>query len=238
MSATVTLELALEDRASAVLAALRAGLEDLGGLHAMMAARAENLTRDWLRERAARAHVTARRLGAKPTGHLERAAENVTSRSDAESAWVGVTSPGITRAFHDVEIVPDTAAWLTLAVHRLSYGMAARDFERFLGFRLFRPLKKGARALGSRLTQGPGREGDRGANHRSKLFDPEDRKQALAAVDPQTKAMTVFYTLTKRVHQTQDRTMLPSDDDYKNAGVEAARDLIEQLKQEGAAGYE
>jgi hypothetical protein len=214
------------ERAEALLVRIEAGLADPSELYRRIAARAENLTRDYLRAIAQESHKTATSLGAKPTGHLERAAENVTSRSDAESATVGVTSAGITRAFRALLIEPKGSGWLTIPMHKLAYGHTVEQVSRAIGQRLFRPLKKGAKAKGSRLAQGAAREGQKGAGHGSKLFDPADRKRALAARIG--GKLVMLFALAKRAVIPQDRTLLPANEDYqREAGLAGAEYILD-----------
>lgn len=230
-TATIRIDFAGE-RAEALLARIESGLADPSELNRRIARRCEALTRDYLLEIAPETHKTASKLGAEPTGHLERAAENVTSRADADAAYVGVTSPGITRAFHDLTITGHP--WLTIPAHKLAYGRRAKSLERLLGVRLFRPLKKGARAKASTLSHGPGAQKDKGASHRNKQFAESDRARALAA--RVGGKLTVFYTLASQVHQRQDRTLLPSDAGYQREASMAGAEYILELARVRDAG--
>jgi len=91
-----------------------------------------------LRREAARRHATARRLGATPTGHLEKGAARVTSRSSATQGEVHVPIVGISRAFQDLTISPRHASALTIPVAAAAYGHRVRELER-MGWNIFRP---------------------------------------------------------------------------------------------------
>lgn len=87
-----------------------------------------------------RRHKWASKLGAQPTGHLEEAARSTKWAADAEAATVTVHSPGISRAFHPLRIVPREKTWLTIPVHALGYGRRASEVS--AAHRLFRPKGK------------------------------------------------------------------------------------------------
>lgn len=93
-----------------------------------------------LRGEASRRHGTAGRLGAQPTGHLEKAAQSTDWMADAEAATVTVHSPGISRVFHPLRIEPKRARTLTIPVHALGYGRRASEVS--AAHRLFRPKGK------------------------------------------------------------------------------------------------
>lgn len=110
--------------------------------------------RDHLGKEAARRHKTADRLGATPTGHLTRAAESVDYGATKDAAEVTIASPGISRSFGDVEIVPvNGSKYLTIAARAESYGRRARSFDDLK----FIPLKGGALPVLAKVT-GEGKE--------------------------------------------------------------------------------
>lgn len=71
-------------------------------------------------------HATANRLGATPTGHYREEAVNLTA-SDANSATVAVSIPGIARAYRDITIRPKRAKSLTIPIHAWAYGRTVRE---------------------------------------------------------------------------------------------------------------
>lgn len=123
------------------------------GRHDLLSAAATGakiLVQGHLRTEAPRRHSTADRLRARRTEHLEKGARAVTMHADGEKAVVEVPIPGITRAFHDIEIRPVKADKLTIPVNAMSYGRTAGELSA-LGWRLFRGRCKGANLLfGSR----------------------------------------------------------------------------------------
>ena len=83
-------------------------------------------------------HRTASRLGARPTGHLEKGAARITSHATADRATVRVPIAGIARAFRDLEIRPVNAKALTIPVSAAAYGHRVRELAR-MGWSSFRP---------------------------------------------------------------------------------------------------
>lgn len=124
----LTIQFDVEDGASPVLDFLRRGLEDPTELHGAIAERAEVLTRDYLRGIAPIRHGSAWRLGARPTGILEKAAESPEGRGGRDFATLTMR-PGevLARAFGDVVITP-RGKYLTIPVAAEAYGRRAREF--------------------------------------------------------------------------------------------------------------
>lgn len=96
--------------------------------------------RDHLRRESGNRHGSAHRLGAYPTGHLEKAAQSTDPHADDDAAGVTVSSPGISRAFHPLRLAPVNAQSLTIPVHWLGYGQRASEVS--AAYRLFRPRGK------------------------------------------------------------------------------------------------
>lgn len=90
---------------------LKAAVDDICGaerrkVYSVAGEHMANAVRKYLRAIAPKNHKTALSFNpaAKPTGHLEKAARNTIWAFNQDQAMVVVTSPGITRAFHDLEI--------------------------------------------------------------------------------------------------------------------------------------
>lgn len=96
------------------------------------------LVKDHLRRVAHRRHRTAERLDADPTGHLVNGARAVTWHSSQFGAVVAIPIPGISKAYHDLDIAPVNAKELTLPVDKLAYGRRVSEV-RALGWKVFRP---------------------------------------------------------------------------------------------------
>ena len=184
------------DEITPCLNRVSAGLKDRTRLNEMIGGQAQVLTRNHLIDLAASRHDSANRLGATPTGHLARAAESVAGTSDAEAAVVTVTSPGIARAFHALDIVPVNAKLLTIPASPLSYGKRASEVERQIGELRFAVL----------------------GGHPSLVAGKDDN-------------LTVLFWLASSVHIPQDRTLLPSDEQYLYAAESASRFYLNALVQ-------
>ena len=95
--------------------------------------------RKHLRSYAASHHKSANKLGAMPTGHLEKAAATMQHASSSTEATVSIYSPGIGRAFRSMTIRPTRARALTIPIHALAYGMRVAEVAR--AHTIFRPKK-------------------------------------------------------------------------------------------------
>lgn len=96
------------------------------------------LVRDHLSRIAPRHHISAGRLGATPTGHMEKAARATHFTATTDRAEVLIPLPGLSRAFKPLTITPRNAAALTLPVSSHSYGKRVGDL-RASGWNIFRP---------------------------------------------------------------------------------------------------
>lgn len=174
----------------------------------MMAGVAESLAhlvQTHLIDYAATHHGNAARLGAEPTGHLEKAAESIQHAHTEDSASVTVSSSGIGRAARNLEIRPKGWAPLTIPIHHLAYGKRAKELRLELGTTLFRPVAKG----------GVGASKKQGRPHALGPF----RDFLAATVNGK---FTPLYALKNRVAVPQDAELLPGQ-----SAVEAeARDSI------------
>jgi len=92
----------------------------------------------YLRREAGRRHVTANRLGARPTGLIRKGAARITAHASASDAIVSVPIVGIARAFHDLTIKPRAAKALTIPIAAAAYGHRVRELVR-MGWTVFRP---------------------------------------------------------------------------------------------------
>ena len=96
------------------------------------------LVRDHLFRIAPRHHISAHRLGATPTGHIEKGARATHFTASPDSADVIIPIPGLSRAFGPLTITPRNAAALTLPVSPHAYGKRVGDL-RTNGWNIFRP---------------------------------------------------------------------------------------------------
>lgn len=174
---------------AAFLERLFAGLQDPAkkqGVNRAIATRMEQLSREYLRREAPGRHDTAQRLGARPTGHLEKAAQRFESRATAEAAIVSFPrNTGLSRAFHRLHIEPrPPRKYLTIPVHPEAYGRRAREFDELFALNVG---PRGTLVLARRL-EGRG-------------------------------ILETMYVLVKSATIKQDRTLLPSDQQYAQAAL-------------------
>lgn len=143
----ITMKAALPQRVRDLLSRVR----DLSGLTKYCSYHVARLVRDHLTREAARRHATARRLDAQPTGFLEDAAGSVIPAPEPRTVVVRVDSPGVRRAYHDVEIRPKNGSkYLTVPIHRLAYGRRVSSVARLVGEKWFVIANGGRLVLASR----------------------------------------------------------------------------------------
>ena len=99
------------------------------------------LVRSHLFRIAPRHHISAHRLGATPTGHIEKGARATQFTASTNGAEVIIPIPGLSRAFGPLTIAPRNAAALTLPVSPHAYGKRVGDL-RASGWNIFRPKGK------------------------------------------------------------------------------------------------
>ena len=99
------------------------------------------LVRNHLSRIAPRHHISAHRLGATPTGHIEKGARATHFTASSDSAEVIIPIAGLSRAFRPLTITPRNAAALTLPVSSHSYGKRVGEL-RANGWNIFRPKGK------------------------------------------------------------------------------------------------
>lgn len=119
------------DLASPLLANLRRKLTDKTGLHARMAGEAERFVKTRGMATAAGEHRSANRLGAAPTGHLEKAYQQIESQSGADAASLLVPRASRLRAAFGAYVVRPGAGktYLTIPVAAAAYGKRAGEIE-------------------------------------------------------------------------------------------------------------
>lgn len=125
---------------------LKAGLNILRQLNSLRSARARKMKsfaldavvdhiRVYIYVYSLTHHKSAQRLGAKPTGHLVKAANSV----KREPKGFSVTSAGFRRAFHDLHIRAKNAPNLTIPINRISYGKWFHELPEAIKEKAFRP---------------------------------------------------------------------------------------------------
>jgi hypothetical protein len=192
-----------------------AGLKDRRFLHQAMGDRVAALTSAHFYTRST---THANPFGAPSSRFWAKAGDKVTAqsslRADDQAAVLTIQHPGVRRAFEDVAITPSAGKqWLTIPLIAAAYNRRA---YRVKG--LFRPLKKGASAIGYRMK----------GNRRVPVFDAADRMHVLAQRAGGT--LVHWYALVRSVLQKQDRSILPSDEEFQAAALRGAVDYMDQLR--------
>jgi len=142
MSLDIKITLSGATEADAAVSALANALERRGPMHAQIAVRGKQYTQDYLR--GLNRHRSAARLGATPTGHLEKSAAAIEAASDDQAALIRIPRrTGLGRAFADVTLRPGPGRkFLTIPAHQTTYGKSVRDFPdatfRFVVLQSFR----------------------------------------------------------------------------------------------------
>jgi hypothetical protein len=165
-------------------------------LHQAMGEGVRLKTFEHLAELSLTKHTTANRLGATPTKHLADAAKAVEKspvEADGSGGTLTINWPGLGRALHDVTIVPQTTEFIPIALNALAYGRSPREFGRVAFV--------GGRGKPAAGSDKPKRK-------------PQERKPIPMDIPA--------YLLVRSVTQHQDRSLLPSEDEWAAAATEAA----------------
>lgn len=164
--------------------------------------------RNYYRSDLSTRHTTASRLGASPSNHY-KASDVGQPMVDGNEVAIPISTPGMSRAFNDLDIRPVEARALAIPLHRDAYGLQPRELSD-RGVRLFRILRRGERQ-GGQLTDVLYRQGD-------------------------NDALEAMYRLVGAVRQPRDRTLLPSDEQLTTAFTRGAKKAIKVVLQMNAAG--
>ena len=133
-----------------------------------VAANMLNFVQDHLDQMASTRHKVADRLGATHTRFLEFASGRVagsktgqtteiTAESDSSATISILNTPGLTRAYHDLDIAPTKGKkWLTIPISRVSYGKRVADL-RGMGRRVFRMGRSRVLAVSDETGKGKAR---------------------------------------------------------------------------------
>lgn len=211
---SATLEIKMPERLSPAVLAYLDALGDMTPINEAVAVEERMLFRDHIEEASRTRHKWANRLGVTPTGHLKRAYESVLSAATATGARVEITSPGISRAFRDLEIRPRAKAYLTIPADAASYGKWVKDVKAE-GWRIFRPVAPGGK--GASRKKGAGAAGP----FRNYLMGTKENHPP-----------RVLFWLKKKVTVPQDRDLLPGETDVAQTAKDA---IMAQLKRAAAA---
>jgi hypothetical protein len=127
----MTITIDLTNTAAEALQAIHTRLADSGNIHAAMAGSAERFIKNFGTEAASARHGSANRLGAKPTGHLTKAYQDIEAQSDASSARLLVPRASRLRAaFGGYTVRPGAGkTYLTIPVAAEAYGKRAGEIQ-------------------------------------------------------------------------------------------------------------
>lgn len=184
-----------------------------------------NFVRTYLRQIAPMNHKTALSFTppATPTGHLEKAARNTIWRAGMQGGTVTVTSPGIARAFHDLNIRAKSKM-LTIPARPSpeAYGKRAREVAMTEALFLVKP-KGGTAFLATRDGSSPSGP-VRAKNGRIPRAERPERPRR-ERTDKRSEIRPVFW-LRAAVTIPQKRDILPSDADLARQTKEGYKGAI------------
>ena len=192
-----------------------------------------NYTRNYIRTIAGEDenHKTALSFSpaATPTGHLEKAARNTIFRLAKGGGVVEITSPGITRAFHPLDIrAKDKMLTIPARPSPEAYGKRAREVALMEPLFLVKTKATGAFLATGTEPMGPQRpKGKRPP--RPQRVRPHKPNKAVLEAKEEHGIRPVFW-LRAAVHIPQKREILPSDKQFATEaragfarGIEALR---------------
>lgn len=163
--------------------------------------------KDHLDTMAPKRHRVAKRLGAKPTHHLEYASGRLggvnadgqaqtTELTDVRADGMTITirgTPGLLRAFGPVTAKPRRAKWLTIPIHKSAYGKRVAEL-RDEGHAIFRP-------------------------GRARILAEEEKIG-------KKKRLRPLYALCRETTAPRDRGLLPTQEKMKAWAKEAAEGFM------------
>ena len=155
--------------------------------------------RNHMRLLASTRHDTANKLGATPTNHF-KASDVLPPNATSADVSVTVTTPGISRAYHDIDIDPVNGSWLTIPLHADAYGISAGEYSNRYG-KLFRINQKGSTEKG----------------------------KVLYSKDVISGGLIPMYALTAHVHQVRDTSLMPSNGQMTEEALNGALAAIKQI---------
>lgn len=155
--------------------------------------------RNHMRLLASTRHDTANKLGATPTGHF-KASDVLPPNATNADVSVTVTTPGISRAYHDIDIDPVNGQFLAIPLHADSYGISPREYSERYG-KLFRINQKGSTEKG----------------------------KVLYTKDALNGKPIPMYALTAHVHQVRDPSLMPTNAKMTEEAIEGALAAIKKI---------
>lgn len=200
--ALLTLSVSVEGGEEALRRVSALTQADRTAAHQVMAAGVEEMTREYLLAKPSD-KGTAAKLGATPTGFYKKAAGTVEGRGDASGILLSMQRAGLSRAFRPYDLVPLSGRLLTIPVDAEAYGKRAREFSG-LKWRRFSDADVAA---------------------------GKSDKAGLVLGRPAPEPGGLFHALfrgARKVHQDQDRTILPDDAAWLDAVALGAVMFLEE----------
>lgn len=161
--------------------------------------RLARVIRNHMRLLASTRHDTANRLGATPTNHF-KASDVLPPNATNADVSVTVTTPGISRAYHDIDIDPVNGQFLAIPLHSDSYGISASEYSRQYG-NLFRINRKGS----------------------------TEKQNVLYGKDVLNGKPVPLYALVSHVHQVRDSSLMPSNEKMTEEAIQGAVAAIKKI---------
>lgn len=161
--------------------------------------RLARVIRNHMRLLASTRHDTANKLGVSPTHHF-KASDVLPPNATSADVSVTVTTPGISRAYHDVDISPVNGQFLTIPLHADAYGLSASEYSERYG-KLFRINQRGSTEKG----------------------------KVLYTKDALNGKPIPMYALTTHVHQVRDPSLMPTNDKMTEEAINGALAAIKKI---------
>ncbi len=214
------------DEVSPVLAKIASTAQRKAELNEYMGLRVQETTRTHLAQYGL-SHPN--KLGGKRTNYwgmaaLDVAAPEALSISDT-AAWLYLTTPGLSRAFGDVTIVPGTKTpgvkYLAIPARAEAYGLKPREVPGLVVFW----GSKGPAGLKQvdqqKVTLVKGHKTKKGGVSKSYTRKGE------------VTGGLVWFWFAEQATQQQDRSLLPSDAEWGNSASQGAGDFVSRMIREG-----
>jgi len=190
-------------------------------LNYAMITEVQHLTVEHLRAYSA-GDSTAARLGAAPSNYWAQGAEKVAAPSsigaDTDHGTLTINHPGIGRAFHDLTIRAVKAQALTIPLVAAAYNRRAPEIR---GLTIVRAHGKAYLFLPD-----AGSAENYKKRHYTGRTGKDGRDEYTEYHEPGARSGIFMYLLVRSVTQRQDRSLLPSDEEFEQAAALGARRFL------------
>lgn len=183
---------------------LREKLVNRAELHELIADAAEENVRE---------HLRGLNTRSPNTNFYGKAARAVSSKSDDKEAVVTISHRGFAQRYYGGRILPKNVKHLALPTEHVPVVNFVRLAPRDAGPLAFIPRLGGPNVTAGYLVEGEEKRITRGKNKGKKRIAPK-------------KGGKMMYVLRGWVDQDPDPTVLPSNDELTEGGVEALRDYL------------